>query len=127
MPLASQQAPAALPRMEVVERGTPAEARPTLLVVLFHGLTGWGEQLATDFEALVAQHPTARFLFPSSPKEAPPSDWNKSGKGRDWFLLEGRDVIEVIEERVAALNSWLDEQLARPHRTPKPDPSPAAA
>eukprot|EP01045_Picozoa_sp_COSAG04_P029293 COSAG04_NODE_4778_length_1898_cov_1.442468_4_plen_115_part_00 len=114
--------------MEVVERGTPAEARPTLLVVLFHGLTGWGEQLATDFEALVAQHPTARFLFPSSPKAAPPSDWNKSGKGRDWFLLEGRDVIEVIEERVAALNSWLDEQLARPHPIPKLTPhQPAAA
>jgi predicted esterase len=95
--------------MDVIAAGAEA---PQLLVVVFHGLTGTGQYSAKDFASVVAAHPTARFLFPTSPKRAPVSDWNKDGKGGDWFLLEGRDNLEVIQECVQELDGWLDEQLA---------------
>eukprot|EP01044_Picomonas_judraskeda_P004159 COSAG03_NODE_360_length_8585_cov_69.712350_3_plen_204_part_00 len=95
--------------MEVLAAGADAPAR---LVVFFHGLCGTGAHSQKDLAPVVATHPNVRFLFPTAPKRAPVSAWNKDGRGGDWFLLEGRDNLEVIEECVQELDRWLDEQLA---------------
>jgi phospholipase/carboxylesterase len=87
----------------------PAKGSATHLVVLCHGYGADGNDLiglAPHWQKFL---PTAAFVAPNAPERCP-------GGGYQWFPISRLDPQEVrrgVESASAALNSFLDTELAR--------------
>lgn len=87
----------------------PAKGNATHLVVLCHGYGADGNDLiglAPHWQRLL---PTVAFVAPNAPERCP-------GAGYQWFPISRLDPQEVrrgVESAAAALNSFLDAELAR--------------